>query len=173
MENCPSGDDNYYCSDDESFDGLENEDSCLNCASSRGPSTRVLDIILFTITTCPCRSWRGISSGFSGALQCRCLLRMILESFEVVSLVFLSFCDSDESVGFSTYWYSCMVTVIFQIFCPCRCSDRGKDFFTSLSGGKDLSLGHRYHVERCFVHCSVMGFLLLLKTLNLHNETNK
>ncbi|PKI58813.1 hypothetical protein CRG98_020803 [Punica granatum] len=42
MDDCFADEEDYYCSDHESLDGLENEDSGVNWAPSKGPSTRVI-----------------------------------------------------------------------------------------------------------------------------------
>lgn len=42
MDDFFSSDEDYYASDRESLDGIENDDSGFNSVATKGPSTRVL-----------------------------------------------------------------------------------------------------------------------------------
>jgi hypothetical protein len=46
MEDCLSSDEDYYYSDRDSLDGLENEEADFQCAPPKGPSTKVSDFFL-------------------------------------------------------------------------------------------------------------------------------
>ncbi|GLT43042.1 hypothetical protein SLA2020_170160 [Shorea laevis] len=42
MEDCFSGDEDYYSADRDSLEGLENEENDIQCVSSKGPTTKVI-----------------------------------------------------------------------------------------------------------------------------------